>query len=294
MRGFIRNFAGTASLLLASAAAAQGGDTAAERADARLNRLDRPERLEPPALRGEAGKPPFTFTLTAPFTFNSNVENASANTKSAFHANPSARLDWKQQSGTVRFFGRIVADADYYTRYKENDASTLSARFGFRIVKDSLKGVTPYAHYTPVIVYGRSFGDHQLTLHTLAAGVRADFKIGKLAAGADVQVARREATLAAAEQNRVTLALDVGGDIVPDRLSWSVSHTFQGRLYTGGANDGRDDINFLTTAGLTWTIGRATLELGATFERNASNRAGKDYSTFDAGPSLTFAVPFGG
>ncbi len=299
MLKLLRYSVAASCLALATAAVAQDNETVADRVESRLDRLDRPEPRElrgpvgPAGIAEPAKKPPFTFTLTLPFTFNSNVENADSGTRSAFHSAPSALLQWKRQTGTFRPFTRVVVDNDYYTRHSENDASSISARFGFQIVSKDLGHFTPYAHYTPVAAYVRAFKDHQVTLHTFAAGVRGDWESGDLTIGLDLQVARREATIAAVEQNRAGLTIELSGPI-SEQVGWSISQAVQGRAYTGGTNDGREDVNLTTTAGLTWEINdRTKLELGASFEHNASNRAMKDYSTFDVGPSLSFTYKFG-
>lgn len=290
--------AGALAVTVATSANAQvPGDTAADRADARLARIERQsdtaDRTAASLVEGTEKVRPFKLKLSLPFAYNSNVENADANRLDAFHVTPSALLEWKRPEGVFRPFARIVADADEYSDHSDNGSSTLSGRIGFRIVDESLGGFTPYAHYTPLAIFGRGFDDHQLTLHTFAAGATGEFDLSGTTLSTDIAVARREASAAVAERYQFGGSIGLSRDIVPDEVSWSIEQAVQKRWFTGGANDGRGDLNFTTTIGLSWILSKkATLDVGATFERNESSRAGKDYSTFDIGPSLAFLFIF--
>jgi hypothetical protein len=281
-------------------AAAQSSDTAANRADARLARLDKmpseaADRLPASDQGAPASKPPFSLTLTFPLTFNSNVENADAGRKQALHGNPSVAIDYRQQAGTLRLFARSGADIDAYTSHSENDASTVFGRLGVRLYDDKLGSLKPYLQYAPVAIFGSGLKDHQLTLHTFTLGAGGEVPLGAKALTYDFNVARREATVATAERTQVSGLAEISGDFIPDKLSWSVGATVQGRFFTGGTNDGRRDVNVNASAGLSLSLGaRAGLDIGVSVERNSSNRVGKDYTTLDVGPALRLKIPFGG
>jgi hypothetical protein len=271
-------------------------DTAAERADARLARLEKaPELRIRPGLACEGQlPPPFTFTLTVPITYNTNIDNSETDRRRDFHTNPSGQFDYMQQSGTIRPFVRLIADADEYFEHEENGASTIIGRIGVRLVDPKLGAFVPYVHYTQALVFGRHFDDHQLTLHTFVAGIGGKVPLGNVVMRPDFQIARREATNALAERHQAGATVTFLGDLVPDKVSWSLAQAVQLRHYTGGANEGRDDLNFTTSAGLSVAVSELiSLELNASFEHNNSDRTAKDYSVFDFGPSIVLSVPFG-
>jgi hypothetical protein len=276
---------------------AQDADTSVQRIDRRINAIDKIDAPEPAMILAEDGTAPekpkeFEFSLTLPFTFNSNVENADIGRKQAFHALPSMQIDWRKSSGVIRPFARLYADADFYTRHSENDGSTALARVGVKIVDPKLGNTAPYFHYTPALVYDKFFGDRLVTLHNFTAGMTTKFDLKSAALTIDVHAVRREATLKTIEQNRFGTTLKLSGDI-NERLSWAIDQTVQARFYTGGASDGRDDVNFVTNAGLSWAIAEnGGFDFGVSFERNDSSRAGKSYSTWDIGPTLGFGWKF--
>jgi hypothetical protein len=288
---------GTALLCGAPAVQAQDVDTSVQRTEKRIDALDKIDDPAPAMIVGLDGTAPpkpkeFEFSIAVPFTYNSNVENADLGRKQAFHGVPMMQLDWRKSTGVVRPFARIHLDGDFYTRRSENDGSTALARVGIKIVDPKLGDTAPYIHYTPALIYDKFFGDHLVTLHNFAAGVTTKFDLKPTVLTIDVQAARREATLETVEQNRFGATVKLSGDI-NDRLSWAIDQTVQGRFYTGGASDGRKDVNFVTNAGLSWVLAEnGGFDFGIAFERNDSNRVGKSYSTWDIGPTIGFAWKF--
>lgn len=287
-----------ASLLgCAPIAQAQDADTSVQRIDRRIDMLDKIDDPEPANVVGLDGSVPpkpkeFEFSLAVPFTYNSNVENADVGRKQAFHTAPNVQIDWRKSTGVIRPFARLYLDGDFYTSHSENDGSTALARVGIKIVDPLLGNTAPYLHYTPALVYDKFLGDHLVTLHNFTAGVTSKFDLKPTVLTIDVHAVRREATLEAIEQNRFGATVKLSGDI-NDRLSWAVDQTVQARFYNGGASDGRDDVNFVTNAGLSWTIAEnGGVDFGVSFERNDSSRAGKSYSTWDFGPKVGFGWKF--
>ena len=283
-------------------------DTAAERADARLSRLDALDREGSAAVSfADDGTkeipPPFSLRLAIPFTYNTNVGNLNSGEQGDFHFTPSARLDWSKTAGEFVLFARLAADGDSYTEKEESNASTLSGRLGLRYDGDRFGLLKPYLHYVPIIIYGAGFANHQVTLHNITAGVSAAIKFDattKLVL--DGQITRREASLLVAEQNRFRLGATLSGEFSPD-ISWAIDPGLSLRHYTGGSADGRKDTNILTIVGVSAALNKAKvdekkgtpaifLDVNMSFERNFSNRDGKDYSVWDVGPSLTLKAAF--
>ena len=288
-----------AALLAATSSVAFAqDDTAAQRADARLARLQRerpePRRFKFNLLAEEAPKPPFALVLTLPVTYNTNIDTSDTDHRQDLHTDPSAELDYDQRTGTVRLFARVIADADNYFEHEDADASMLVGKVGVKMFDEKLGNFIPYAHYSGALLFGRNFQDHQVTLHTFTVGVNGQIPVGKLVLVPDFQLSRRFASDSGAERSQVGAGLELDGDFIPDRLSWSIGETVQFRHYTGGTNQGRHDVNFQTAAGLSYALtSTVTIELDFNFERNSSNRAGKDYSVFDFGPAIGIKVPFG-
>jgi hypothetical protein len=276
---------------VSSTAVAQTAESTVQRADFRLGRTDKPE-VEP-SFRDFGTAKPFQLTFTLPITYNTNVENSPTKQKQSPHFVPTLQMDWKKSEGTVRPFFRVKADSDFYTKHSDNDGATFSGRMGIKVFDPTLGKLVPYIHYSPVLIFERGFKSHQVTLHSFTAGAAGKFTLGQTELGVDFQGARREATLRNFELNRAGLTVSLSGDITPDKLSWSVDQSVNGKFYTGGTNKGRHDTNFITNAGLSWSIGTSrTVDLGVSFEHNSSNRVGKNYSAWDIGPSLGLAWKF--
>ena len=278
-------------------------DTAADRADARFSRLEQQDWEFGPALGFDATakvKPPFSLRLSVPFTYNSNVGNLDNGKKRDFHATPSARLDYSRPTGDFVFFARAAADGDIYIDYDDSNASTFAGRLGVRWEKPGFGPLKPYFHYSPTIIYSGVFSNRLVTLHNFTVGVGGKIPINKVTFAFDLQGTRREATLPGSEQDRVRLGFTFSGSVTKT-IAWSIDHGLSRRQYTGGANAGRRDTNLLTVAGLSAALnpkaaarGGAAIFVDAnvSFERNFSNRDGKDYSVWDIGPTLTLKTAF--
>ena len=278
-------------------------DTAADRADARLSRLEQqdwdfgPERGLDAAAKA---KPPFSLRLSLPFTYNSNVGNLDNGKRRDFHATPSARLDYSKPTGDFVVFARAATDGDIYIDYDDSNASTLTGRLGIRWEKSGLGPLKPYFHYTPTILYSGVFSRHLVTLHNFTIGVGGKIPINKVTFAFDLQGTRREATLPGSEQDRLGLGFTFSGPVTKT-IAWSIAQNVSRRQYTGGTNAGRRDANLLTVAGLSVALNPKSAARGAaaifvdanvSFERNFSNRDGKDYSVWDIGPALTLKTAF--
>ena len=297
------------ALPMAAGAQAPPADTAAERVDARLSRLDAIDReLGGAAFLDRDGKVlPFKLTLSAPFTYNTNIGNAPTGQQGDFHATPAVRLDWSSNAvdsaGNPADFvilARFVAEGDSYMKYDENNASSLSGRIGLRYKGKALNGLEPYLIYSPIFSYGAGFGNHKVTLHNITMGIATTIKFKNgVNLELDGQAMRREASKAISEQNRFRFGASLGGDLTKD-LGWSLSSAISLRHYTGGTNDGRSDTNLLTISGVSAALNpnkskdipALFLDVNISFERNFSNRPNNVYSTWDIGPSITLRTAF--
>jgi len=275
-----------------STAASAQSDAALDRVEARLDRL---ERREPPRVRlgpGETETHPWELSFSLPFTWNSNVASAPTNPDAAFHADPTITLGKKWDVGSSQFFFEANADSDAYTAHSENDSSTLSAQAGVRF-GDASTGVAPYVHYTVLALYAGQLDAHDVTIHHFTVGAKRSWTAGEHGRLIlDVNALRREATLRTVEQTRGTTSLTYAADI-DDTTSWSLSARGQYAHYTGGTSSGRDDAALRLLGGVTFLLGdHATLDIQASFQRNWSDRAGKEYSVWDIGPTIGFSTRF--
>jgi len=234
----------------------------------------------------------FSFSVSLPFTYNSNVENVPTAALSAFHTNPSVSLAWKKSDGIVRPYLLSVADVDLYTRHSDNNASTFVSRVGVEVRPKNLGGVVPYVQYTPVIVFEGAYNNHVVTLHDFEVGVKKTFAFEKTRFSLDIDFVRREATAAAAERSQLSTSLLLVGTIT-DSISWSIGQRIQGRFYSGGSNDGRDDINLRSTASLAYKVDdNFSLSAGLKFDKNFSNFPTKEFSKIDIGPTVNVRFKF--
>lgn len=281
-----------ACMMATAPLSAQLPETNADRADSREGRIDR-------ALRAPGGAAAFALaagedagfmlTLAAPVTWNSNVLLADGGPhKASVHITPSARLEW-HSGGAFQVFARAQADHDFYTEGSSYDASTLGGRVGVRLTDDSIGGFRPYAHYSPVMIFEGGFANRQVTLHNFTAGLGRSFDMGGgTTLAVDLSGTRREASRRASEQNRVTGLVSLSGAI-GQSFGWALEQSVQQRWYTGGANDGRDDLNLISTLAFSYQPSpRGSLDFGVSFERNASDRLARDFSVWDVGPSVSF------
>lgn len=302
---------------------AQAADRAAERADSRFDRLQelvaaarsraagedtralsprlaqmvRLQALAAPAEEGPA--PSWSVTFAAPVAFNSNPEHADGNTRGAVHADPSLELDFSDTLKSGALDASLAADADEYSARGSNDSSTVALSVGYGVVDKRLGGWIPYASYLGLEICGRGFGHCDLTLHTLSVGVKRAFDLTpNLAKGAKTTlavkgwVARRASNNASTEQNRAGLTLSLGGHF-NGTASWTVKEALAYAHYTGGTNDGRDDVNSKTTLSVDLDVATATtLSFAVQLERNSSDVTGKDYHAWDVGPSLSLIHTF--
>lgn len=284
----------TGLLTIAATAQAQTSpDVGLNRAEARLERIERPER---PAMRAAPGEPerfPWEVSVSVPFTYNSNVANAETNKDQAFHADPTITIAKKWGIGSgVQFFIEGDVDSDAYTAHNENDSSTLMGQAGFRF-GDATTGIAPYVHYTVMSLYTGQFDSHDVTIHHFTIGAKRSWAAGDHGRVAlDANVLRREASVNTVELNRGTATLTYSADI-NETTSWSLSARGQYSHYTGGTSKGRDDVLLRVLGGVSFALSEAfSLDLQANFQRNWSDRAGKDYSVWDVGPTVTLSTKF--
>lgn len=302
---------GAAALISLSAPArAQSADAAGDRISRQLERITVPKRQRAAPQIGPDGSVPLsasfeiprtedvTFTLSAPVAWTNNAGYAENNGRSSFHVTPAAQVRaWKHlQNSSLVLEGRATVASDIYSRAEENNLSFLQARFEARLEGALGHGWTPYARYQPRVEFSDAqFSKFDSTLHDFTIGATGTLKPESgLPVQVTVFIMRREATKPARERYQPGLTLGIGRHFGESAFSWSLEQSVQGRFFTGGANDGREDFYASTEAALKWTPRDGSpweiSLLDATLELNSSNFAQHDYAVLNVGTkvALTF------
>lgn len=236
----------------------------------------------------------FRFFLSLPTTYNSNPSKADGTKDDAAHLGPSAGLQWKRAFNKLSLTARGVINYDEFTGHEDADQSAVLGAFE-AAYGDPAKVLTPYVGYAPSVAYTSLLDDHVVTLHDLIVGIRREIALPMCASSRvalDFAYSRREASVSASEQHRPTIAA-VMKCRVADTVELVFKQNVQARLYSASSNDGRDDVNFKSGLGADWQVSPlTTLGFLIAYERNESDRASKDYSVWDIGPSVTAAFAF--
>ncbi|MEA3010199.1 MAG: hypothetical protein QOJ91_1891 [Sphingomonadales bacterium] len=253
--------------------------------------------------QGQEKPKEFTLSIGAPFTYTTNALKTDTGRVDDVHINPTAGLSWEKPLNKVTLSASLQMSYDEYVDLAANDQSVFLGNFS-ALLGTLGKTPTPYVSYAPSVAYLDFYDHHVVTLHDFTAGARSFFKLREDAKGnpltslvVDVAYSRREASLAASEQHRATVTLKFSGVVSPE-LSWILKPQFQGRFYSAGTNDGRNDYNFKLLAGIEWKLIKSgqpspyKVAFNIVFERNDSNFAGKDYTAWDIGPSVGYSYKF--
>lgn len=254
-------------------------------------------------LSGETAKQPsstVTFSLTAPFAWTNNAGYDDDDGKSAFHVSPAAQVKATKKLRKVTLEGRASIGSDIYSRAEENNLSILQARFQLSVPdaiplgrKPGSPAFTPYFRYRPKVEFSDAFfGKYDNTIHELSLGATTDISdLLPEPVSLELFVLRRESPDAVRERWQPGITVSMEGSFRDQNLGWSLEQSIQGRFFTGGTNDGREDLYSSTTAGITWKPSedspwKVTL-VEATLEWNSSNFADRDYLVLNIGGGLS-------
>jgi hypothetical protein len=287
-------------LCTAGTAQAQEREVAiGDRIDRRIERDAERELDEAVARAGRTGGPAtaFTFSLSTPGYWANNVDYADTGGRSDFHINPTADFAVRHDTGNgLVIDAAVTASTDQYLEHEDVNGSFLGLRLQASL-KNGIGNFTPFVRYQPRLSYDDGdFGGDSATTHNFTLG--GSMPLGsstRVKSKLNVSATRREASNASAERWQTGATLTFSGDITPNRLGWSLSQGLEGRFFDGGANDGREDIYSLTSAGLTIPITKQ-LELTPvelSLEWNESNRLNRDYLVLSVGIglSISFSTP---
>ena len=232
-----------------------------------------------------------TFSLAAPMAWTNNAGYSDDDTRSAFHVSPAAQVKASKTIGDVRLEGRASLGSDIYSRAEENNLSFLQARFQLSVAHAGPWRFTPYFRYRARAEYSDSFfGEYDSTIHDFSVGGTKDISaFFKVPVTLDLFVLRRESTSAGRERWQPGATASAEGSFGHSQWGWSLEQSIQGRFFTAGANEGRNDFYASTYGGITLNIGRKwkLTVAEATLEWNSSDAADRDYLVLNVGASLS-------
>lgn len=232
-----------------------------------------------------------TFSLTAPFAWTNNAGYADDDGESAFHVSPAAQVKASKTFKDVTLEGRASVGSDIYSRAEENNLSFLQARFQLSLAEAGPAKFTPYFRYRPRVEYSDAFfGKYDSTIHDFSIGASKDIpKVFKVPVTLELFVLRRESTAAGRERWQPGITLSAEGSFRNAKWGWSIEQSIQGRFFTAGTNDGRDDLYASTYGGITLKLGKKwkVTVAEATLEWNSSDAADRDYLVLNVGAGLS-------
>lgn len=255
------------------------------------SRIDRRFDRERSSARGVVEDVrPWTFTVSSPFRFSSNVAGVDTGAQSGFYVDPTIDLAGEWDLGGVILSTDTSADSQTFLSHGENDNSTLLWNGRLTVTAGSL---SPYFDYTGLALFDGQFEDHSVTVHQFTAGavVSHQLDVGN-SLTFDVSVSRRESSLAEIELQRATVAAKLKHSFDEDT---SLTLLARGRYadFSGGANSGRVDKNVLASLAISRRLSKTlAADFGVSLERNWSNTEAKSYTVWEAGPSLAFSTSF--
>ncbi|MET0274603.1 MAG: hypothetical protein ABW360_16575 [Phenylobacterium sp.] len=242
--------------------------------------------------------PTLTFTFVAPLAYSSNPEQAASDADGDGHVDPSIDVTVEIPLSGFLLTLEGTADMDFNFDRPANDSTTLEgiANLDFK----QFGAIVPYLNYTVDDIYDRQFGDHVVTAHSFATGFNysRDFPkvdpnppagtppVTPVTLAFNPELARVETSSQNGDMYRAAARLVFSGAF-SQTLGWSLSGSATYKTYTGGTNDGRDDVSLVAGAALSSKLGNGLkLSLAARVQRNESDVDGKSYTVWSVGPTL--------
>lgn len=240
------------------------------------------EQVEKPAQ-------PFTLSFGSPIAYSSNIGNDETGALGSTYADPSLSLtgEWSLGPAVLTVEGGV--DAQIFSSHSAYDNAT-----AYGTVNLTLPGVvSPYADYTVASIYDGIFADHSVTLHMFTLGASSEIALGDSdLLVIDANAMRRESAIPEVEQWRYGLS-GQWVHILENGSTFALSARGRYADYTCGTAATRTDKNLRLAATYKLPLDEGlSLKIGASFERNWSNRANKSYSVWDLGPTVTFSRKF--
>jgi hypothetical protein len=245
------------------------------------------------ALAGEESAPPAlqrptwsVFVSFAP-TYSTNALVSESDRRRDVYVQPDVmlRLDGKLSSDlSYRLYGRTSFDAFN----EENFANETFALVGARLTKTLWDWRTSVS-YEHRFEYSGVYSELLFIADDLQISTTRNFSYGPFTVSPTAQFGYRFADVAEARRYRLDLLLPIEAKLIS---RWSIVSTplLEAYWYTGGLNDGRQDIVYSASLGLRYSIAsNMSLTTSANYEWRTSNVPLRHYRDLEIGPRLDLA-----
>jgi len=246
-----------------------------------------------PALAGdESGqaslqRPTWSAFVSFAPTYSSNALFSRSDRRRDVYVEPDVmlRLDGKLSSDiSYRLYGR----SSFNAFNDENFANETFALLGARLTKTLWDWRTSIS-YEHRFEYTGVYEELSFIANDLQISTTRDYSYGPFTVSPTVQFGYRFADVAEARRYRLDLLLPIEAKLIS---RWSIVSTpmLEAYWFTGGLNDGRQDIVYSTSLGLRYSIARnMSLTTSAIYEWRTSNVPLRQYHDFEIGPRLDLA-----
>lgn len=245
-----------------------------------------------PALAGDETTQPLTqrpwgvFVSFSP-TYSNNALLSRSDRRRDIYANPDVmlRLDGKLSSDiSYRLYGR----SSFNAFAEETFASETFALVGARLTKTLWDWRTSVS-FEHRFEYSGVYRDLLFIADDLMISTTRNYSWGPFTVSPTAQFGYRFADVAEAERYRLDLLLPIEVKLIS---RWSIVATplLEAYWFTGGLNDGRQDIVYSASLGLRYSIAsNMSLTTSANYEWRTSNVPLRHYRDFEIGPRLDLA-----
>lgn len=288
-----------------SSAAAQSIDIVGSGVDLNTFRLEQseqpPEERETLQLMRGFGPPEapkeFTLKVVAPSGLLTNPLRMEDGSENSYHFVPSFILEWSRAGRRANIGVMALVYHDEITDYSDIDQTVYGAKFSVS-TGDRKRVLQPSVYYFPKVIHAGVLPGGDVTFHDFGISLGTTVSLCKQGVDCGSSLAidggfmRREATLAELEINQPVLELALQFRL-PRGLTGKFTQRVEGRFYTGGSREGRDDVNLKSGFTVVIPTGSPMLVLlGALLESNFSNAPGQDYFALDIGPTVGLVTQF--
>jgi hypothetical protein len=246
-----------------------------------------------PALAGDETTQPSpqrpTWSVLVSFspTYSNNALLSRSDRRRDIYADPDVmlRLDGKLSCDiSYRLYGR----SSFNAFAEETFANETFALVGARLTKTLWDWRTSVS-YEHRFEYSGVYRDLLFIADDLMLSTTRDYSWGPFTVSPTAQFGYRIADVAEAERYRLDLLLPIEAKLIS---RWSIVSTplLEAYWFTGGLNDGRQDIVYSASLGLRYSIAsNMSLTTSANYEWRTSNVPLRHYRDFEIGPRLDLA-----
>lgn len=244
-------------------------------------------------VRGEAQYQPFSFGISTPVFYTSNVALTPHNEKADAVFAPTAAFFYDPQIAT-NLYAHLGAREQvfYYSKYSEFNFGSLDCEAGLSYFLPQFHNVVLRAWYDfNRLTFDDRLGDEFFSDHRIIVNAEVPFRFGRaqqisvgadanLSVGADHQFPRRN-------DYEGYIAYSAG---ITQNFSVQVVGRFVGRDYH---QNGRTDVSEIVSAAATYRLNNLlSVSAISSFAHNDSNQDGFDYDVGNTGAALELGIRF--